>query len=133
MTQVAVFILTPAAQVDAVVAAVAHLTPGYILGFSRVVVPISPEPTTTTTPTHYRAHDAGVDQWKAVRWQAVAIDGALPPDFEMPIDATMTEQEIIDAMAGVTVELSNNVTDSTAWAAAKLAPDGLRDRPEPEW
>lgn len=133
MAQINAFILVTDAGKDDLIEAVAHLTPGYILGFSRAVVPISPTPTISTTATHWRANDASVEQSVPVLWQAVAADGALPEDYDLPEGATMTEQEIIDALDGVVVEISNDVPDSNAWAEAKLTPLGLRDRPTPEF
>ena len=133
MTQVACFILTPDAQKADVITAVAHLTPSYTLGFSRKVAAADPAPTVSTAATHWRGHDAGVEQSIPVLWQAVATDGVLPEGFTMPEDATMTEQQIIDAMSGVKIVIGNDVVDSLAWAAAQMAPLGLADVPEPEF
>lgn len=117
MTNIHVSFLVPTAKKAAAIEACAHLTPAYgQMGFSRPVCPASPAPTYQTTPTHWRM-SAVAEQAYAVAWQYVAVSGSLPAGYEHPAEATMTEQEVIDALDGATVTISNNIADTVTWAA----------------
>jgi len=133
MAYVDVCILVPNAKKSAVEEAVNWLTPTYgVMGFSVAVCPVIPAPTWESTPTHWRAADSML-QPIAVAWQYVALEGELPEDFVLDENATMTEQEIIDAFDGTRVWIGNDVGDSVIWAASNmnsLSPV-LVDRPQP--
>ena len=133
MTQVDVSVLTPAAQKETAALAMNYIAPGYPYpwGFGRAVVPQSPAPTYETAATHWRAADQ-LEQAYAVAWQYVAVNGSMPDGWTLPEGATMTEQEIVDAMDGVRVWIGNDVGNSVTWAANNmnaLVPP-LMDRPD---
>lgn len=132
MTQIDVSVLVPDANRVAAASAMNHLAPDYPYpwSFSVPVVPQSPTPTSSTTATHWRAADQ-TEQDYAVAWQYVAVNGSLPQGYTLPGDATMTEQEIIDAMAGAHVWIGNNVGNSVTWAADNMnaLDPALMDRP----
>ena len=132
MTIVACCILVPDAKKADVEEAIPILTPTYgIIGFIRKVCPTSPTPTWETSPTHWRSHDE-VNQDFASLWQTVAIDGVIPGGWVMPEESTMTELEIVAAMAGTRVYTGGpDVGDTNAWAAGHMAPLLLIDVPPP--
>lgn len=134
MTQVDVSVLAPDAQRVTAATAMNHIAPGYPYpwGFSVPVVPQSPTPNWQTAATHWRAADQ-TEQDYAVAWQYVAVNGSLPLGWTMPQGATMTEQEIIDAMVGVNVWIGNDVGNSVVWAANNMnaLEPALMDRPQP--
>ena len=133
MTQIDVSVLAPDAQRVSAAVAMNYIAPGYAYpwGFSRAVVPQSPAPTYETPATHWRAADQTEEAY-AIAWQYVAVNGELPEEWTIPDGATMTEQEIIDAMVGVRVWIGNDVGDSVTWARdnmnALAVP--LMDRPQ---
>lgn len=117
MTTVDVSVLVPAAQREAAARAMNLIAPGYPYpwGFSRAVALKSPAPTSQTAPTHWRAADQ-LEQEYAVAWQYVAVNGAVPAGWVLADGASMTEQEIVAAMAGVRVWIGNDVGNSVSWA-----------------
>lgn len=125
---VSVALVASAARVAGVEAAIALLTPSYTAALTVPVCAIGEGVTWQTAPTHFYTNGASVDQDIAAIWQAAAT-GALPDGYEVPPEATMTEQDIIDAMDGIPVWTGANVSDATAWAAANLAPEGLMQVP----
>jgi len=108
--------------------AIAHLTPAYTAALTVPVCAIAENVTWQTPATHWYTNGASVDQDIASTWQAAAT-GTLPQGYQLPFDATMTEQDILDAMSGIPVWTGANVTDATAWAAANLEPEGLMQVP----
>lgn len=117
-------IVAPAAKRTQIEAAIAILTPTFTVALTMPVCAIGPGVTWQTPATHYYTNGASIDQDIVAVWQAAAL-GALPPAFELPPEATMTEQDILDALTGVPVWSGANVTDAGAWAAANLTPEGL--------
>lgn len=120
-----VAIVAPIARVPAVEAAIALLTPEYTAGLTVPVCAIQEGATWQTPATHYYTNGASVDQYIPVIWQAATV-GTLPDGFEITDpEATMTEQAILDALAGIPIWTGTNVTDATAWATANLTAEGL--------
>lgn len=105
-------------------AAIAHLTPSYTAALTVPVCAIVEGVTWQTPATHWYTNGASVDQDIASAWQAAAT-GTLPDGYELPFDATMTEQDILDALAGVPIWTGANVTDAMEWAVANLTAEGL--------
>lgn len=132
MTQIHVAVLAPDAQRFTAAAAMNLIAPGYPYpwSFSVPVVPQTPAPSWETAATHWRAADQ-TEQAYAVAWQYVAANGSLPDGWTLPEDATMTEQEIIDAMSGVHVWIGNDVGNSVTWARDNMnsLDTPLMDRP----
>lgn len=128
MTTVAVALVAPDASRAGVETAIAHLSPSYTVSLAVPVCAIAGNVTWQTPATHWYANGASVDQDIASAWQAAAT-GSLPQGYQLPPDATMTEQDILDAMSGIPVWTGANVTDATAWAAANLGPEGLMQVP----
>lgn len=116
----------------AVEAAIALLTPTFTVGLTVPVCAIGPGVTWETPASHYYTNAASVDLTIATVWLAAA-KGNLPPDFELPPEATMTVQDIIDALHGIPVWTGANVSDAVEWADANLEPEGLMRVPPEEW
>jgi hypothetical protein len=122
---IAVALVASDARRAAVEEAIALLTPSYTAALTIPVCAIGEGVTWQTPATHWYTNGASVDQGIASVWQAAAL-GTLPNGFEITDpEATMTAQDILDAMAGIPIWTGANVTDATGWADANLEPEGL--------
>lgn len=121
---ISVAIVAPIARVADVEAAIALLTPQYTAGLTVPVCAIQEGATWQTPATHYYTNGASVDQDVPVIWQAAAV-GTLPDGFTVDPEASMTAQDILDALDGIPIWTGANVTDATAWATANLTAEGL--------
>lgn len=130
MTNIAVAIIVSDTKRADVIEAVSHLTPSYAMGFIRKCCAIDPGATWQTPPTHWYSNDAGMDSALSSVWQDAA-DGTLPYGYALPNGATMTEQEILDAMAGLILFTAINSNDAIAWAMTNLTSEGLQFVPDP--
>ena len=127
---VSVALVASAARRAAVEGAIALLTPSYTAALTVPVCAIAEGVTWQTPATHYYTNGASVEQGIPVIWQAAAGNngnpGVLPDGFEITDpEATMDEQDILDALAGIPIWTSVNVADAQKWAAANLEPEGL--------
>lgn len=124
MTTVSVQLVAPDDRKVGVEQAISYLTPSYTAALTIGVCAIAEGVTWQTPPTHWYTNGSSVDSGITDIWMAAAT-GMLPDGFTLPEDATMTAQDVLDAMAGIPIWTGVNITDFLAWADANLAGEGL--------
>lgn len=124
MTTVSVQLVASDARRAGVEQAIAYLTPTYTAALTIGVCAIAEGVTWQTPATHWYTNGASVDSAITDIWMAAAT-GTLPDGFTLPEDATMTGQDVLDAMSGIPIWTGVNITDFLAWADANLAGEGL--------
>lgn len=111
------------AKRSAVEQAVAILTPMNTIGLGNKVCAIDPGVTWQTPATHWHGNYASIDADVVLIWQN-AVAGTLPEGIDLS-EASMTAQEIIDAMDGLLLWTAQNCTNATTWATTNLEVEGL--------